>query len=87
MKAISYTRFGSAAEVLELGDVPTPDPGPGEVLVELTHSGVNPSDVKARAGTRPGVTVPPFPCIIPHSDGSGVIAAVGEGVPVERIGQ
>jgi len=50
-------------------------------------SGVNPSDVKARAGSRPGVTKPPFPIVIPHSDGSGVIAAVGDGVDPARIGQ
>ena len=64
-----------------------PDPGPGEVLVSLHYSGVNPSDVKARAGTRPGVTKPAFPFILPHSDGSGVIEAVGDGVPQTRIGE
>ena len=87
MQAIAYSRFGAPADVLNLTDLPTPDPGPGDVLVALSHSGVNPSDIKARSGTRPGVTKPPFDLIIPHSDGAGTIAAVGEGVDPARIGQ
>lgn len=87
MKAITYSEFGPAAVVLELKDLPTPDPAPGEVLVQLSHSGANPSDVKARAGSRPGVTKPPFPRIIPHSDGAGEIVAVGEGVDPARVGE
>ncbi|MFL4468695.1 NADPH:quinone reductase [Tateyamaria armeniaca] len=86
MQSVSYTTFGPARDVLEVTNIPTPTPGPGEVLVRLAFSGVNPSDVKARAGTRPGVTKPPFERIIPHSDGSGVIEAVGAGVPSGRIG-
>ncbi|MGI9368796.1 MAG: NADPH:quinone reductase [Ruegeria sp.] len=87
MKAVTYTAFGAAADVLQLQDLPSTPPGPGEVVVDIAYSGVNPSDVKARAGARPGVTKPPFPVIIPHSDGSGVISAVGAGVPVSRIGE
>lgn len=87
MRAITYSRFGPASEVLTLQDLPTPSPKTGEVLVRLAASGVNPSDVKARAGGRPGVTEPPFPAIVPHSDGAGVIEAVGEGVDVGRVGQ
>lgn len=86
MHAISYSRFGPSDEVLTPCDLPTPDPAPGEVLVRLHVSGVNPSDAKARSGARPGVTKPAFPCIVPHSDGAGVIEAVGEGVPSTRIG-
>ena len=87
MRAASYVRFGPAADVLEICDIDTPGPGPGEVLVRLAHSGVNPSDAKARAGGRPGVTKPPFDRIIPHSDGSGVIEAVGDGVDPARKGE
>jgi NADPH2:quinone reductase len=87
MRAIAYNRFGPAAEVLELVELDTPRPGPGEVLVALATSGVNPSDVKARAGARPGVTEPPYPLIIPHSDGAGTIEAVGEGVDLARVGE
>ncbi len=87
MHAIAYTKFGPAADVLTLRDMPTPHPENGEVLVRLHRSGVNPSDVKARAGSRPGVTEPAFPLIIPHSDGAGVIEAVGEGVSQSRLGE
>ena len=53
--------------------------------MRLQWSGVNPSDVKSRAGLRSKVLA--FPRIIPHSDGMGVIDAVGAGVDASRIGQ
>ncbi|SHJ34460.1 NADPH2:quinone reductase [Shimia gijangensis] len=87
MKAAVYREFGAAADVLKIEKIERPEPGPGEVRVRLAFSAPNPSDVKARAGTRPGVVKPAFPTIVPHSDGSGVIDAVGEGVDVARIGQ
>ncbi|MEM8704260.1 MAG: NADPH:quinone reductase [Pseudomonadota bacterium] len=87
MRAITYGRFGPAADVLTLEDLPVPAIGAGEVLVRLHMSGVNPSDIRARAGGRPGVIEPPFAKIIPHSDGAGVIEAVGEGVPSSRVGE
>jgi NADPH2:quinone reductase len=87
MRAITYTRFGPAPDVLTLEDLPTPSPAAGEVLVRLATSGVNPSDIKARAGGRVGVPKPPFPKIIPHSDGAGVIEAVGDGVDTARVGE
>lgn len=82
MKAAWYSKLGPARDVLELGEMPTPAPQAGEVLVELQTSGVNPSDVKSRVG-RPteGQT------IVPHSDGAGVVVGVGEGVAPGRIGQ
>jgi len=85
MQAAFYTRQGPAAEVLRLGEQPTPQPGPGEVRVRLRTSGVNPSDYKVRKGGF-GRTLG-YPLVIPHSDGAGVIDAVGESVPAERIGQ
>lgn len=87
MQAITYTTFGAAQNVLRLQDVENPAPGPGEICVKLALSGVNPSDVKSRAGTRPGVTKPAFPLIIPHSDGAGEVETVGAGVDPARIGQ
>jgi NADPH2:quinone reductase len=84
MKAAWYERNGPAASVLTVGELPDPVPGPGEVLVLVHVSGANPSDVKSRAGARGGMA---FPRIVPHSDGAGVIEAVGPGVDTGRIGE
>lgn len=86
MKAVAYERFGPAEEVLSRVEIADPVPGAGEVAVRLEASGINPSDVKLRAGARPGATMA-FPQIVPHSDGAGKIVAVGEGVDEARIGQ
>ena len=83
MKAAFYSNQGPAAESIRIGDLPTPKPAQGEVLVRLKSSGANPSDVKSRAGSRPM----PYPIIIPHSDGAGTIEAVGAGIDSTRIGQ
>ncbi len=82
MKAAWYERNGAARDVMIVGDLPKPEPAPGEVLVEVHVSGVNPSDVKSRAG-RPLAGEK----VVPHSDGAGVIAAVGTGVPASRLGE
>jgi NADPH:quinone reductase len=83
MRAAWYEKNGAAAEVLNLGQMPDPEPGPGEVRVRVVVSGINPTDVKARAGSRPMG----FPRVIPHQDGAGVIDVVGHGVPASRIGE
>jgi len=85
MRAAFYERTGPASEVLSIGELPTPVPGPREVRVRVAWSGVNPSDVKSRAGTRTKVLS--FPRIIPHSDGAGIIDQVGESVDPARIGE
>lgn len=85
MRAAFYERTGPAHEVLQLAELPDPQPGPGEVRVKLSYSGVNPSDVKSRAGLRSAQM--PFARVIPHSDGAGVIDAVGLGVHARRIGE
>jgi NADPH:quinone reductase len=82
MQAAWYEVNGPARDVLRVGEMETPEPGHGEVRVRLSTSGVNPSDVKSRRG-RP----PAWPRIIPHSDGAGVIEAVGARVPSSRIGE
>ena len=87
MKSMIYSRFGPASEVISYADLDQPKPHSGEVLVKLTFSGANPSDAKARSGNRPGVTKPAFDVIIPNSDGSGEIIAVGDGVSRGRIGE
>ena len=85
MKAISFAEFGPANQVLKVSEWATPDPGPGEVLVKLRTTGVNPSDVKKRAGGFPNLL--DNGAVIPHSDGAGVIEGVGSGVPTSRIGE
>ncbi len=84
MRAAWYDRQGPAAQVLELGDLDDPAPGPGEVRVRLRFSGVNPGDTKKRRGWL-GIPMA-FPRIVPHSDGAGVIDAVGTGVDDGGIG-
>ena len=84
MRAAWYEKNGAAADVLHVGEIETPRPGPGEVRVRLATSGVNPSDVKSRAGTARKIA---FPRVIPHSDGAGEIDQVGEGVPPARVGE
>ncbi len=83
MKAAWYERTGPARETMIIGEMPAPAPGPGEVRVRLKTSGVNPSDVKARGGSRPMLA----PQIVPHSDGAGTIEAVGAGVAASRMGE
>ena len=84
MRAAWYEEFGPARDVLKTGDMDTPEAGPGQVLVRVHASGINPLDVKGRDGGR-------WPMrgdrMIPHFDGAGVIAAVGEGVDAGRVGE
>src|SRR5215470_12071663 len=84
MRAAYYETNGTAREVLRVGEVETPEPGPGEVRVRLAASGVNPSDVKSRAGSTRKIA---FPRVIPHSDGAGEIDRVGQGVSSSRVGE
>ena len=85
MRAAIYTRRGPAADVLSIVDKPEPQPSAGEVRVRLSFSGVNPSDVKSRSGV--AARAGGFPEVTPHSDGAGMIDAVGQGVDASRIGQ
>ena len=83
MKAVWFEENGPA-EVMQVGEMPQPEPGPGEVRIRVVTSGVNPSDWKRRLGTTAPMA---FPRVIPHQDGSGVIDRVGEGVPASRVGE
>jgi len=85
MKAAWFESFGTAKDVLNVGEFEKPRAGPGEVLVRLQTSGVNPSDVKKRAGSFPDL-LDAGP-VIPNSDGAGIVEAVGEGVDAARIGE
>ena len=85
MKAAWYDRNGSARGVLVVGELPTPEPGPEEVRVRVAVAGLNPADVKRRAGT--GGRTMPAPRVVPGDDGAGVIDAVGPGCDPARVGQ
>lgn len=84
MKAAFYDRNGPADDVLQVGEMPKPIPAAGEVLVRVHASGVNPSDVKSRAGLRAKMA---YPRVVPQSDGAGVIEAVGAGIDPARVGE
>lgn len=86
MRAAWYVRKGPALDVLQVGELPNPTPAAGEVLVRIKASGINPSDTKGRGGAR-GNSAMPFPRIVPHMDGAGVIEAVGPGVAESRFGE
>ncbi len=84
MRIAYYEKNGGAAEVLRTGTMDDPRPGPGEVRVKLKTSGVNPSDVKTRAGLTRKIA---FPRVVPHSDGAGIIDMVGLGVANSRMSE
>ncbi|MEM7721252.1 MAG: NADPH:quinone reductase [Pseudomonadota bacterium] len=85
MRAVYYDRTGPATDVLRLGNLPDPVVGPGDVLVRVAASGINPADVKRRAGW--GGMAMGHARIIPHCDGAGVIEGAGAGVDRAQIGQ
>jgi len=83
MRAAFYEKTGPASEVLQVSEVALPEPGPGQVRVTISFSGINPTDVKTRS--RGLASIDEFQ--IPHQDGSGVIDAVGAGIDPNRIGE
>ena len=85
MRAAWYEKQGAARDVLVLGKVDDPQLHAGEVRSRVAFSGVNPGDVKKREDAF-GVGMP-YPRVIPHSDGSGTVDAVGEGVSGEWVGR
>ncbi|MDQ1040923.1 NADPH2:quinone reductase [Streptomyces sp. V3I8] len=85
MIASWYDEQGPAFEVLRVGELPDPVPGPGEVRVRVTVSGVNPGETKKRRGWLGSAM--PYPRVIPHSDAAGVVDTVGEDVGGLRVGQ
>jgi NADPH2:quinone reductase len=70
--------------VLTIGELAMPEPAAGEVRVRLRYSGINPGDTKKRRGWL-GSTMP-YARVVPHSDGAGVVDAVGDGVERARVG-
>ncbi|HUK46003.1 MAG TPA: NADPH:quinone reductase [Terriglobales bacterium] len=85
MRAAWYEKQGAARDVLQVGEMPEPQPSVGQVRIRIEYSGVNPGDVKKREDAF-GVGMP-YPRVIPHSDGAGTVDRVGEGVPREWTGR
>lgn len=85
MKAAWYEKQGSPHDVLTVGEMDDPLPLHGEVRIRLAASGINLGDVKKRQNAF-GYGMP-YPRIIPHSDGAGIIDAIGEGVSEEWLGR
>jgi len=80
MKAISFDRIGSPLEVLQLCDMPTPEVGPGQVLVALRAASINPGDFLFIQSLYPEPKKPALPREIAGQHGAGVIVEAGSGV-------
>jgi NADPH2:quinone reductase len=85
MKAAWYEKQGPPRQVLIVGEMPDPIPGPGELRIRIAASGINPGDTKKREDAF-GVGMP-YPRIIPHSDGAGKVDQVGDGISSDWIGK
>jgi NADPH:quinone reductase-like Zn-dependent oxidoreductase len=83
MKAVVLVRHGAADRAFELREMPTPEPGPGQVRIAVEAFGLNYADVGARQGTYQDA--PPIPCVIGY-DVVGRIEALGNGVTGPEIG-
>jgi NADPH:quinone reductase len=86
MKAVQVARFGGPQE-LELRDVPTPEPGEGEVLVRVETAGLNYIDIYMRDGTyaRSHTYTTPLPMTL-GMEGAGTVAGLGAGVAGLAVG-
>lgn len=79
-----FQRYGGP-EVLKHLTVPTPRPGPGQVLIRMTAAGVNPADIKVRNGDRQGSIPVQFPMAVGR-EAAGVVVELGEGVGHVSVG-
>ena len=83
-KAVRFDAYGGV-DVLEVRDVPRPEPGPDQVLVAVRAAGINPSEAKIRTGLVRQI----FPATFPSGEGSdlaGVVEEVGAGVTTVAVG-
>ncbi|SFN40895.1 NADPH2:quinone reductase [Chryseobacterium oleae] len=85
MRAAYYTKKGNDAAILHVGRVPEIDPGPDELQIEIYFSGINPGEI-SKGALRPGGYMP-YPFIIPHSDGAGIVRKTGANVPESWLGK
>ncbi|MBB5575623.1 NADP-dependent oxidoreductase [Rhizobium paranaense] len=84
MKAALLKSYGDVDQ-FEIGEIQTPKPGPGEVLIKIEASAVNPFDLILRQGFMAQYIPLPLPAVL-GGDAAGIIAAVGEGVTEVAIG-
>jgi NADPH:quinone reductase-like Zn-dependent oxidoreductase len=85
MKAVRFDQYGPV-DVLDVRDVPVPEPGPGEVLVRVKAAGINPGEAKIRDGSMDAI----FPATFPSGEGSdfaGVVDKIGPDVTTVAIGE
>jgi NADPH2:quinone reductase len=80
MRGVLVTRHGGP-EVLEVSDLPEPEPGAGQLLVDVEAAGVNFRDIYEREGTYPGT-----PPLVAGAEGAGLVAVVGDGVTDIAVG-
>ena len=85
MKAIRFHEFGGP-EVLKLEDVPDLEAGPGEVLVRVHSSGVNPTDITTRSGRANYPSTFAFPAMLGR-EAAGTVERLGDGVTQRSIGE
>ena len=85
MRAGYYERLGDPLDIMQIGEIDQPRPGPGEVLVRMHVSGINPSDLKRATGWSGAPMA--HARVIPNNDGAGVINAIGDGVPATLMGR
>jgi NADPH:quinone reductase len=84
MRSLRYHAFGKPQDVLQVDELPSPEPGPGQVRVRMTHRSLNPADLNTVTG-RYG-NLPELPAVGGH-EGVGVVATTGEGVEGLAPGQ
>ena len=82
MRAVVVTQNGGP-EVLEVRDEPGPEPGPGDLLVEVEAAGVNYRDIYEREGGGPYGGNPPF---VAGVEGAGTVAAIGSDIHEFQVG-
>jgi len=84
LRAVYYESHGDP-DVLELGELPVPEPAPGQVLVQIAAAGVNPIDRRLRGGELQEYISRTFP-VVPGWDLAGRIVKVGKGVTGWHVG-
>jgi NADPH:quinone reductase-like Zn-dependent oxidoreductase len=84
MKAMQYTEYGDA-DVMRMAEVADPEPGPGQILIDIHAASVNPVDWKIRSGAMRQFFDVEFP-VVPGRDGAGIVAAAGPDVSDVAVG-